>query len=53
MLRGIPVDPLGHSYRLIPEGRVEVQSPQDLPFIRHGLPPGQQPSIVVPPESNE
>lgn len=51
MLRGVPVDPLGRPYNLMPDGRVEVQSPQDLPFIRHGLPHGQQPSIFVPPES--
>jgi hypothetical protein len=51
MLRGIPVDPLGRPYKLMPDGRVEVQSPEDLPFIRRGLPPGQQPSIFMPPES--
>ena len=43
LLRGIPVDPLGHPYQLTPEGRVEVQNPDDLPFIDKGTPPGYVP----------
>lgn len=43
MLRGIPVDPLGHAYKLTADGRVEVQSPDDLPFITKGTPPGYVP----------
>ncbi len=39
-LRGIPVDPDGHPYKLTPEGRVEVQVPDDFPFATKGLPPG-------------
>jgi tetratricopeptide (TPR) repeat protein len=42
-LRGIPMDPLGRPYRLQPDGRVEVQDPDDLPFIEKGLPPGYKP----------
>jgi tetratricopeptide (TPR) repeat protein len=40
MLRGIPLDPLGHPYKLGADGRVEVQVPDDLPFIQKGTPPG-------------
>ncbi len=45
MLRGIPVDPLGRPYLLRPQGRIEVQHPDDLPFITRGLPPGKEASI--------
>ncbi|MBZ5719476.1 MAG: hypothetical protein LAO03_03760 [Acidobacteriia bacterium] len=46
ILRGTPVDPLGHPYKLMPNGRVEVRSPDDFPFIQKGAPPG-----YVPPEA--
>ena len=42
-LRGIPVDPDGHTYKLAPEGRVEVRVPDDFPFATKGLPPGFTP----------
>jgi len=41
-LRRIPTDPLGHPYKLLPGGKVVVQDPDSLPFIRQGLPPGYQ-----------
>jgi tetratricopeptide (TPR) repeat protein len=40
MLQGIPRDPLGQAYKLMPDGRVEVQTPDDFPFIEKGAPPG-------------
>lgn len=43
MLRGIPVDPVGHPYQLAPDGSVEVRVPDDLPFIEKGIPPGYVP----------
>jgi len=43
MLRGVPVDPLGHPYKIGSTGQVEVQSPDDLPFIQKGTPPGYAP----------
>jgi hypothetical protein len=43
-LPGIPVDPVGHPYKLAPGGKVEVAAPADLPFITQGLPPGIQAS---------
>jgi hypothetical protein len=46
LLRGTPVDPLGHPYKLMPEGRVEVREPDDLPFIQRGLPPGYVPPLA-------
>ncbi len=39
-LRRIPVDPGGLPYKLTPDGRVEVEQPDSLPFITKGLPPG-------------
>jgi tetratricopeptide (TPR) repeat protein len=42
-LRGIPVDPDGHPYKLTPEGRVEVRVPDDFSFATRGLPPGLMP----------
>jgi len=43
MLRGIPVDPVGHTYKLMPDGHVEVRVPDDLPFIEKGIPIGYIP----------
>jgi tetratricopeptide (TPR) repeat protein len=40
MLGGVPADPLGHAYKLMPDGRIEVSVPDDLPFINEGTPPG-------------
>ncbi|MGA8154532.1 MAG: hypothetical protein WB952_26545 [Terriglobales bacterium] len=40
LLRAMPVDPLGHTYKLMPDGTVEVRDPDDLPFIDKGTPPG-------------
>ena len=45
MLRATPLDPFGHPYKLMPDGRVEVRDPDDLPFIEKGTPPG----YVAPP----
>ena len=43
MLRGIPVDPVGHTYKLMPDGHVEVRVPDDLAFIEKGIPIGYIP----------
>jgi tetratricopeptide (TPR) repeat protein len=43
MLRGVPVDPIGHTYKLMPDGHVEVRVPDDLPFIEKGTPIGYIP----------
>jgi tetratricopeptide (TPR) repeat protein len=40
LMRGTPVDPAGHPYKLMPDGRVEVRVPDELPFIQKGTPPG-------------
>jgi tetratricopeptide (TPR) repeat protein len=42
-IRGAPTDPKGHPYKLMPDGRIEVQDPQDIFFITKGLPPGMEP----------
>lgn len=47
-LKGIPVDPLGDPYHLMPDGRVEVERPSELPFITKGLPPGMHPKLSLP-----
>ena len=36
-------DPKGHPYKLMPDGRIEVQDPQNIYFITKGLPPGAAP----------
>ncbi len=41
-LRRLPVDPLGKPYKLTPDGRVEVQDVDSLPFITRGVPPGKE-----------
>ncbi len=45
LLKRIPTDPLGHPYKLSPAGQVEVQDPEELPFISRGLPPGWKPRL--------
>lgn len=42
-IRGTPADPNGRPYKLMPDGRIEVQHPESLYFITKGLPPGVQP----------
>ena len=37
---GIPQDPTGKPYKLMPDGTVQVENPDALPFITEGLPPG-------------
>lgn len=39
MLRGVPLDPAGNPYRLLPGGQVVVKDKEKLPFITKGLPP--------------
>ena len=42
-LPGFPVDPDGNPYELTLDGRVQVQKPDDFPFITKGIPPGYKP----------
>jgi hypothetical protein len=53
ILRRYPVDPIGKPYKLTADGRVEVVSPEDLPFIQRGLPPGVKTTEFYQSESNE
>ncbi|HYH00439.1 MAG TPA: tetratricopeptide repeat protein [Terriglobales bacterium] len=39
-LTDVPVDPTGQIYRLLPDGRVELQSPEKKPYVHFGLPGG-------------
>jgi tetratricopeptide (TPR) repeat protein len=43
-LPGIPADPDGDAYQLTPEGRIQIEKPDDFPFVTKGLPPGYKPS---------
>lgn len=38
LIRGAPVDPNGHPYKITSDGRVEVQDPGSIPYITKGLP---------------
>jgi hypothetical protein len=42
-IHGTPADPKGHPYKLMPDGRIEVEDPKSLYFITKGLPPGVEP----------
>ena len=44
-LSAIPVDPDGTPYKLTPEGRVLVETPENFPFITKGMPPGYTPAV--------
>lgn len=39
-IHGTPVDPNGHPYKLMPDGRIEVENPESILYITKGLPPG-------------
>jgi tetratricopeptide (TPR) repeat protein len=41
-IRGTPLDPNGHAYKLMSDGRVEVQYPESILYITKGLPPGME-----------
>jgi len=45
-LVGIPSDPDGDPYKLTPEGRIQLEKPEDFPFATKGLPPGYKPSAL-------
>ncbi|HZS98245.1 MAG TPA: hypothetical protein VFA40_15795 [Terriglobales bacterium] len=42
-LKYVPRDPAGHPYRLVDGDRVEVEFPDEIPFIEKGAPPGYKP----------
>jgi hypothetical protein len=39
LLPGIPLDPDGHPFKLLPDGQVRIQNPDSFPFIQKGVPP--------------
>ena len=45
-MNGIPADPDGDAYVLTPEGRIQLEKPDDFPFVTKGLPPGYKPSAM-------
>jgi len=47
-IRGTPRDPNGHAYKLMPDGRVEVQDPESILYITRGLPPGMESPMPKP-----
>ena len=40
LLRSIPLDPTGRPYRIASDGRLQVQFPDELPFLEKGAPRG-------------
>lgn len=42
LIRGTPLDPNGHPYKITSDGRVEVQDPDSVLYITKGLPPGHE-----------
>ncbi|MGH9509154.1 MAG: hypothetical protein ACRD2Q_01715 [Terriglobales bacterium] len=47
-LRGVPIDPLGYPLKLMPDGRIELARPDDIPFVTKGLPEGEAPMLYAP-----
>jgi len=47
-LPGIPVDPDGHPYKFTPDGRFELQHPDDFEFATKGLPLDYKPAVKFP-----
>jgi tetratricopeptide (TPR) repeat protein len=50
-IHGTPLDPNGHAYKIMADGRVEVQDPESILYITKGLPPGMEspmPKQVAP-----
>jgi tetratricopeptide (TPR) repeat protein len=47
-IHGTPLDPNGHAYELMPDGRVEVQNPESIFYITKGLPPGMPTPVPKP-----
>jgi hypothetical protein len=43
LIGGMPVDPTGQPYKILPDGRVEVGDPDSILYITKGTPPGYQP----------
>ncbi len=43
LLRAIPIDPTGRPYKLTARGLVEVEAPDEIPFIGKGAPEGYKP----------
>jgi tetratricopeptide (TPR) repeat protein len=42
-LKYVPLDPMGHPYSLVDGNRVEVEFPDQIPFIEKGAPVGYEP----------
>jgi tetratricopeptide (TPR) repeat protein len=53
LLRGVPLDPSGAPYRLELGGKVVVEDSARFPFIRKGIPQGQQPAETITKESEK
>ncbi len=52
-VRGIPLDPLGLPLKLMIDGRIELQRPDDIPFVTKGLPEGESPLLFGGPAAAE
>jgi hypothetical protein len=47
-IHGTPLDPNGRAYKVMPDGRVEVQDPESILYITRGLPPGMESPMPKP-----
>jgi tetratricopeptide (TPR) repeat protein len=52
-LRAVPRDPTGDPYKLLPEGRIEIRSPETKPFVKYGLPGGPQGPEPASPQTKQ
>lgn len=48
LITGVPADPTGQTYKLMPDGRVEVRYPDTILYITKGTPPGYTPAKPKP-----
>jgi len=40
LLAQVPMDPADKPYKLMPDGTVQVEDPDSIPFLTKGIPPG-------------
>lgn len=45
LIPGVPVDPDHTPYRMMADGRIEVQNLNNFPFVKKGLPPGSKSGV--------
>ena len=46
-LRGVPLDPKGRPFILMPDGRVQYSHPDEFPFVELGLPKNRETNLLL------